>query len=528
MYCTCKDRFQIKIHFPYTCQQGANYLGWNGWLSLNIMAETSRTPIIGLEIHARIATKSKMFCRCANEAGYIKPNTNICPICTGMPGQLPLFNGKAFSYGIKTALALNCEIPETSRFDRKNYFYPDLPKGFQISQYNQPVALKGKIAIFCPNPKTGELEEKTVGITRLHLEDDAGKLTHMADVSLVDYNRCGTPLMEIVTDPDIRSAEEAKIFMQEMRSLLRTIGTSEANMEMGQMRCDANINLIITKHDGSKANTPISEIKNLNSFRAVEKAILYEIERQYEQWQKDGKTREEVGKLTVGWDPDKEITFLQRTKEETHDYRYFPEPDLPAMTVTEETVEKLRSELPELPLARLQRMQKEYGLFRNDVSVLVGKQELADYYEAVARASKDAKASTRWILNEFHAAIPEGKIWYDILDSPISPEQLAGLIRLINDGKISGKMAKDVFAKMLANGDGPDTIIKEMGIEQVSDKGKLESICQEVIKEHPGPANDVRSGKTQAIGFLVGQAMQKTKGQANPGLVNQIFKKLLK
>jgi len=494
----------------------------------HVMTASKYQPIIGLEIHARIATKSKLFCRCANEAGEIKPNTNICPICTGMPGQLPLFNEKALEYGVKTALALNCEIPSSARFDRKNYFYPDLPKGFQISQYNQPIALRGKLTIFLPSPQKTGLAEKTINITRLHLEDDAGKLTHVGEVSLVDFNRSGTPLMEIVTEPDLRSAEEAKIFLQEMRNLLRTVGTSEANMEKGQMRCDANVSLQVTKADGSKVSTPISEIKNLNSFRAVDKALSFEIERLQEQWEQEGKTRAEVGKVTVGWNPDKEMTFIQRTKEETHDYRYFPEPDLPALAIASDFVERLRAELPELPLARFQRMKAAYELADEDARILVSKQELANYYEAVTKASKNAKATTRWLLNEFQAAKPAEAAWTDITESPVQPAQIAALIKLIDAGKITGKIAKDIFGQMLASGKDPAALVADMGVEQVSDAGELEAICQAVIKENPDPAAQVRQGKAQAITFLIGKVMQKSKGQANPGMVNQILKKLLK
>lgn len=470
--------------------------------------------VIGLEIHAQISSKTKMFCRCDNDSWDKEANINICPICTGFPGQLPVVNEEAVHKGIKAALALNCEIAEKSKFDRKNYFYPDSPKGFQISQFDEPVSFDGSVEI------NVEGEKKVIGVTRLHLEDDAGKLTHVRNGSLVDYNRSGTPLMEIVSEPDMRSAQEAAIYAKEVQKIVRYVGSSEADMEKGMMRFDASVSL---RPKGEDKLYPRAEIKNLNSFRALESAINYEIKRQEELWEKD-----EVMKnaITVGWNDDTKKTYFMREKEESDDYRYFPEPDLPPIFVDEKTVEKYRSEIPELPSVKKAKYMDELGLNEDDSRILSSDPKLAAYFEEVVEGTGDAKRSVSFINTILMKHLKEELISVD--EQKVSAAMMVELVNLVKDGEISNNVAKgEVFDEMYVSGRSASEIVEEKGLKQVSDTGAIEAACQKVIESNPGPVADVRGGKDKAIGFLVGQVMKEMKGQANPGMVNELLKKLL-
>lgn len=470
-------------------------------------------PVIGLEIHAQIATKTKMFCACANDSFGKEANTNVCPICMGFPGMLPVLNKEALVKGVRAAMALGCSIPEASKFDRKNYFYPDLPKGFQISQYDKPVSRAGSIVIEVDG------REKKIGINRLHLEDDAGKLTHVKGGTLCDYNRSGCPLMEIVSEPDLRSVQEASIYVQEIRRILRYSSASFCDMEKGMMRFDINISL--RKKGTEKFGTKV-EVKNLNSFRALERALDYEIERQAEVINGGGSIVQE----TRGWDDVLGKTISQRSKEEAHDYRYFPEPDLPPLEFAEKEIENIRASLPELPRARRLRFVSQYGLSAGEAANFSEEPAMADYFEAAARESGDTKKSASFIstvllrfLNRDHR---------DIGESPVSAQQLASLVKLINEGKISNNQAKgEVFEAMYTTGKSASEIIKEKGLEVVSDSGAIDELCKKIIQANPVPVADYKSGKQTAIGFLVGAVMKESKGRANPALVLQTLKKMI-
>ncbi|MBI5411573.1 Asp-tRNA(Asn)/Glu-tRNA(Gln) amidotransferase subunit GatB [Candidatus Peregrinibacteria bacterium] len=477
-------------------------------------------PVIGLEVHARIKTKSKMFCRCNNDIFNAEPNTHVCSVCMGFPGMLPVVNEEAVKKGVKTALALNCTIPAFAKFDRKSYFYPDLPKGFQISQYDKPISEKGSLSIVLKDGQT-----KRIRITRLHLEDDAGKLTHDAGGTLVDFNRSGMPLMEIVSEPDLSSVEEASLYARALQKILRTVGSSDCDMEKGMMRFDINVNLKVKKDDGTETATPISEVKNLNSFRSMEKAIAYEVKRQEEAFKKTGITIKDAPKTTLGWDDEKEISTIQREKEEAADYRYFPEPDIPPLTFTRGQVEALRKELPELPDAKAERYQKNFKLTPNDAMQLVEDPALAAYFETVARVSESPQKASNWVISELLGRLnAEGKA---IESCSLSAENLGKLVKLIGKNIISGKIAKDVFAAIYEKNLDPEPYIEKQGLKQVSDIGELEKICQQVLDRNPKILEDFRAGKDRAFGALVGQVMAATKGQANPGVVNQILKKLI-
>ena len=471
--------------------------------------------VIGLEIHAQISTKTKMFCRCDNDSFDKEPNINICPVCSGFPGQLPVVNEEAVHKGVKAALALNCVIPEYSKFDRKNYFYPDNPKGFQISQYDEPISKDGFVDI--------DMEEgrvMKVRITRLHLEDDAGKLMHVRNGSLVDFNRSGTPLMEIVSEPDLRNAKEAAVYAREIQKILRYVGSSEADMEKGMMRFDASVSV---REKGQDILNPRAEIKNLNSFKSLEAAIEYEIERQIEAYSEGNPLKSPV---TVGWDDEKKITYFMRDKEESDDYRYFPEPDIPPLYMSSEMLEKFRNEIPELPSVKQKKYVDEFGLSPQDAKILAEDSKVAEYFEKVVELSKDAKKAVSFIttvlmkhLNEDYATIDNQKV---------NAEMLAELIELINSGEISNNTAKgEVFEEMYASGKSPKLIVDEKGLKQVSDTSAIESICKQVIEANPGPVADIKAGQEKAIGFLVGMVMKESKGQANPQMVNDIIKKLL-
>ncbi len=469
--------------------------------------------IIGLEIHAQVATKTKMFCNCDNDAFGAKPNSLICPVCTGQPGTLPAPNQKAVELGIKTALALNCSIPEHSKFDRKNYFYPDLPYGFQISQFDEPVSENGKVEIRLNG------EKKEIGITRLHLENDAGKLTHVGSFSLCDYNRAGTPLMEIVSDPDLRSAEEAKIYAEEIQKIVQFVGSSRADLFKGEMRFDASVSL---REVGTEKLNPRAEIKNLNSFRALELAINFEIQRQQKLWDNDEKPK---GDSTIGWDEEKGETFLMREKESAADYRYFPEPDIPPLILEKKAVEEWRTELPELPLAKRERFVQEFGVSEEDAKTLTSSKALADYFEKVVEISGDAKKSTGWVLSELLARMNEAQL--KIEEQKVSAENLGKLVKLIVDNEISGKIGKEIFPEMWENGTDVEKIIETKGLKQISDSGEIEKFVDQVLADSPNQVEQFKAGKDNLLGFFVGQVMKLSQGQANPGMVNELIRKKL-
>lgn len=470
--------------------------------------------VIGLEIHAQISSKTKMFCRCDNDSFGKDANVNVCPICMGYPGQLPVVNEEAVHKGVKASLALNCDIPEHCKFDRKNYFYPDSPKGFQISQFDEPLALDGYVDIEVNG------EKKKVGITRLHLEDDAGKLTHVRNGSLVDFNRAGTPLMEIVSEPDMRNAAEAAAYAKEVQKIVRYVDSSDADMEKGMMRFDASVSL---RPAGEEKLYARAEIKNLNSFRALEAAIAYEIKRQTELWEK-GEVPEKA--TTVGWDDSSNKTFFMREKEESDDYRYFPEPDIPELNIDQEMVEKYRAEIPEMPSVKRARYVQELGLNEDDSRILSEDPKLAKYFDEVVKATDDAKRSVSFINTILMARLNEDLVAID--DQKITAEMMAELINLVKNGDISNNVAKsEVFNEMYETGKKASLIVEEKGLKQVSDSGAIEEACKKVIEANPGPVEDVRSGKDKAIGFLVGQVMKETKGQANPAMVNETIRKLI-
>ncbi|MBL7155449.1 MAG: Asp-tRNA(Asn)/Glu-tRNA(Gln) amidotransferase subunit GatB [Candidatus Portnoybacteria bacterium] len=477
-------------------------------------------PVIGLEIHAELKTESKMFCDCLNDPEAKEPNLNICPICLGHPGSLPVINQKAIEFVIKTGLALNCRIPPSAKFDRKNYFYPDLPKNYQISQYGLPLSLEGFL----------ETEGEKIRIREIHLEEDTGKLVHPAgaDYSLVDFNRAGVPLMELITEPDIRSGQEARQFGEELQLILRYLGVSEANMEKGQMRCEVNISL---KSDKKELGTKV-EIKNLNSFRAVERSIDYEIKRQGDLLESGQKVVQE----TRGWDENKQKTFSQRTKEEAQDYRYFPEPDLPPLTELTSISQRLSTELPELPQAKRQRFSQEYKLPPADIDTLVVSKGLADYFEQIVseletwlkiKSISDKqpliKLTANYLLTELQKLLLVSKT--KIEDCQISPENFAEFITLIQQKEISSSAAQKVLQEMFQTGIDPSHIVEDKKLRQVSDEAELTKIVNRVIKKNPQPVKDYQSGKENALQFLVGQVMAASQGQANPQVVGEILKK---
>lgn len=462
-------------------------------------SQSGYKTVIGLEIHVQLKTKSKMFCGCDNNAEGKEPNVLTCPVCMGIPGVLPVVNKKAIEWTIKTGLALNGRIGEFSKFDRKHYFYPDLPKGYQISQYDLPLVLGGYLEINLPGGNT-----RKINLTRIHLEEDAGKLIHSGEDSLVDLNRAGTPLMEVVTEPEIESPQEAKIFMQELRAILRSLDVSDADMEKGHLRCDANISIKID----NKLGIP-TEIKNLNSFRMVERALLYEEKRQKELLSKG----EVVTKETRGWDDTKGVTFSQRSKEQAQDYRYFPEPDLPPFFPNEifDLID-IKSQLPELPAEKRKKYIK-LGVNEQDAIILSLDSALSVYYEKVAKETEPILAAN-WIINELKT---EGLL-------VIAPEKLVELLKMIESQEISGKIGKDVLAEMVSSGKSAVDIIEEKGLKQVGDETELTAIVEKVVADNPQAVASIKAGKNEAFGFLVGQVMKETHGQANPQKVNQILK----
>ncbi len=480
--------------------------------------------IIGLEIHAELLTAAKVWCGCSTTFGA-EPNTQVCPICLGLPGTLPVLNERAVEYAVKAGLALDCEIAEFSKFDRKQYFYPDLPKAYQISQYDLPLCRAGHVDL-----QTAAGVSR-VGIIRVHLEEEAGKLVHSGDnlhgseYSLVDYNRVGIPLIEIVTAPDLQSPEEARIFLERLRTVLRYIEVSDCKMQEGSLRCDANVNLRITA-DGRTTKTPIVEIKNLNSFRAVERAASYEVQRQYQAYL-DGVYRGHPGgKITAGWNDAQGRTYVQRQKEEAHDYRYFPDPDLVPVVLAPSQVEGWCRSLPELPAAREARFTLEYGLPAYDAAVLTASRVVADFFEAVARDLGDAKAASNWVMGEVLRLVKEEGMEPDaaLPAARVTPAGLAALLRLAGEGKINTNTAKEVFEEMWRTGATAAEIVRRRGLEQISDTGELARIVDAVLAANPKVVADIRNGKASALGFLVGQAMKATKGKANPKLVNDLVR----
>jgi aspartyl-tRNA(Asn)/glutamyl-tRNA(Gln) amidotransferase subunit B len=472
--------------------------------------------VIGLEVHVQLQTRSKIFCACSTRFGD-PPNTNVCPVCLGLPGALPVLNQAAVEMAMKAALALNCRINRFSRLARKNYFYPDLPKGYQISQYEQPLAEHGGLVVR-PNG-----EPRRIGITRVHLEDDAGKSIHdgFADSdrnSYVDLNRSGTPLIEIVSDPDIRSPKEAYDYLTRLKEILLFLGVSDCNMEEGSLRCDANVSV---RPRGAERFGVKIEVKNLNSFRFLKQALEYEIDRQIAALE-DGGTLTQETRL---WNADGQRTLGMRTKEFAHDYRYFPEPDLMPLIVSDQWEERVRAGLPELPEARRERFRTQYGLREYDAGVLTVSRPLADYYEEVASVCGDPRAAANWVQGDLLGALnAAGK---DITESTVSAQHLGELVRLIGEGAISGKIAKTVFEKMLAGGQAPQEIIAAEGLAQISDASALEKVVAEVIAASPKQVEQFRAGKQEVLRYFVGQIMKATRGRANPALVNQLLKKHL-
>ncbi|GGE26510.1 aspartyl/glutamyl-tRNA(Asn/Gln) amidotransferase subunit B [Marinithermofilum abyssi] len=466
--------------------------------------------VIGLEVHAELSTQTKIFCGCSTEFGA-PPNTHTCPICLGHPGVLPVLNKKAVEFAMKAALALNCQIADVSKFDRKNYFYPDLPKAYQISQYDQPIGQHGWIEIEVDG------EKKRIGITRVHLEEDAGKLNHTenGDGSLVDYNRVGVPLIEIVSEPDLRSPAEARAYLEKLKQILQYTGVSDVKMEEGSLRCDANISL---RPAGQEEFGTKTEMKNLNSFRNVERALEYEQARQEEVLSSGGT----VVQQTMRWLENENRTKVMRSKEEAHDYRYFPEPDLVQLQIDEAWKERVRADIPELPDARRRRYTEEYGLSDYDANLLTASKHIADFYEATVKQGADPKAAANWISGELLGYLNSQDKELD--ETAIAPQSLAGMIQLIEKGTISTKIAKKVFKELVENGGDPAKIVEEKGLVQISDEGQLKGIVNEVIEANPQSVTDLKNGKDRALGFLVGQVMKATKGKANPQMVNQLIR----
>ena len=469
--------------------------------------------VIGLEVHAQLLTDSKIFCGCPTKFGQ-PPNSQTCPVCTGMPGSLPVLNRKALHFTIKTGLAMNCSIAPFSKFARKNYFYPDLPKGYQISQYEMPVCEHGFVEI---ETSTGA---RRIGLTRIHLEEDAGKNIHegTGPFSLVDLNRAGVPLMEIVSEPDMRNPEEAGAYMRKLRTILRYIGVCDGNMEQGSLRCDANVS--VRPSGQAELGTKV-ELKNMNSFKFVEKALEYEIRRQISEIEGGGRIIQE----TRLWDSASGVTQPMRTKEEAHDYRYFPEPDLVPFMPAERWVEEIRASIPELPDARRERFVSAYGLPGYDAGLLTSERPLADWFEEAVRLGGQPKAVSNWMMGELARLLNEDGI--SIEDSPLGPAGLVELLSLIEKGTISGKIAKGVFEEMYRSKKSAAAIVKEKGLLQISDASELEAVIDRVIGENPNETERFRGGEEKLLGFFVGQVMKATKGKANPGVINKLIKEKL-
>jgi aspartyl-tRNA(Asn)/glutamyl-tRNA(Gln) amidotransferase subunit B len=488
---------------------------------------TRYETVIGLEVHVQLQTERKMFCGCSAAYADAAPNTHVCPVCMALPGVLPVINRRAVEFTVMTGLALNCEIPAFSKFDRKNYPYPDLLKGYQISQYDLPLTKNGWIEI-----EVEGQEPRRIGITRAHLEEDTARLTHRTDASgetysLIDMNRSGVPLMEIVGEPDLRSPEEARAYLMKLRQILRYIGVSKANMEEGNFRCDANISL---RPEGSSEMGSKVEVKNMNSFRAVYQALQSEVERQAGLLD----AGERIPQETRGWVESEGGTVSQRSKEEAHDYRYFPEPDLPPVQLAPDYVDSIRAKLPELPDSRLRRFESEYGLSRYEANLLTESRARADFYEAAvarareageARFGRFARQAANWTLGDFARLLNASAM--EIADSRVTPDHLYDMLALVEDGTITGKIAKSVFEDMFTTGRPPAEVIRALGLEQISEAGELGGIVEKVLAANPKPVEDYRAGKQEALKFLVGQVMRETRGRANPDTLTAVLKEKL-
>lgn len=473
------------------------------------MSSNQYETVVGLEVHVELHTNSKIFCGCSTAFGA-PPNTHTCPVCLGHPGVLPVLNRQAVEYAMKAAMALNCTIADISKFDRKNYFYPDSPKAYQISQFDQPIGENGWIDIEVNG------ETKRIGITRLHLEEDAGKLTHVDGgfASLVDFNRVGTPLVEIVSEPDLRTPEEAKAYLEKLRAIMLYCDVSDVKMEEGSLRCDANISL---RPYGQEKFGTRAELKNMNSFRSVQRGLEYEQIRQAEILDSGG----EVVQETRRYDDAALKSFSMRGKEEAHDYRYFPDPDLVRLHIGDEWKERVRASIPELPDARKARYQGDYGLSSYDADVITASKKLADLFEESLSYTKDAKAVANWVMGDLLGYLNANNL--ELSDVKLTGQGLGEMIGLLEKGTINGKIAKTVFKAMLENGKLPGQIVEEQGLVQISDEGAIIAIVDAVIEKNPQSVEDFRAGKDKAIGFLVGQIMKETKGKANPALVNKML-----
>ncbi|AUC61542.1 aspartyl-tRNA(Asn) / glutamyl-tRNA(Gln) amidotransferase subunit GatB [Cyanobacterium sp. HL-69] len=487
--------------------------------------KTKYEAIIGLETHCQLNTKSKIFCSCSTEFDS-PPNTNVCPVCLGHPGVLPVLNEEVLASAVKMGLALQGQIARYSKFDRKQYFYPDLPKNYQISQFDLPIVEHGKLEIELVDPKTKEATRKTIGITRLHMEEDAGKLVHAGSDrlsgsthSLVDFNRTGVPLLEIVSEPDLRSGQEASEYVQELRRIVRYLGIGDGNMQEGSLRCDVNISV---RPEGQKEFGVKVEIKNMNSFSAIQKAIEYEIERQIEAVENG----EPILQETRLWEEGSQRTISMRIKEGSSDYRYFPEPDLPPLEITDAQLEELQKKLPELPAQKRSRYESEYGLSAYDARVLCDDRDVALYFEAVVSRGASAKGAANWITQDI-AAYLNSNLDLDITKIALKPEMLAELVTLIENGTISGKIAKEILPELLEKGGSPKQIVESKGLVSISDPDELAKIIDEVLAENPDKLEQFRAGKNKLQGFFVGQLMKKTGGRAEPKLANQILNKKL-
>ncbi len=474
--------------------------------------------VIGLEVHVQLSTNTKIFCSCSTEFGA-EANTHVCPVCLGMPGVLPVLNKEVVQRAIKAGLALNCEIQSKNIFARKNYFYPDLPKGYQISQFELPICLDGHL-----NIKTEAGEEKRIGITRIHMEEDAGKSIHgenIGDVnaSYVDLNRACTPLLEIVSEPDMRSSEEARLYLQKLKSTIEYLDISDCNMEEGSFRCDANVSI---RPFGQKEFGTRAEIKNMNSFKNVQKAIDYEIRRQSKILDGGG----EIVQETRLWDVNKGVTASMRGKEDAHDYRYFPDPDLVPLNIDREWIDEVKETLPELPEQKFQRLMKEYGLPEYDAGILTTNKAYAEFFEETVKIHNNPKSTSNWIMSEILRVINEKLC--GINETGISPAQLAEIIKMVDNNSINSKAAKIVFDEVIATGKSPEEIVKEKGLVQISDTDVIEKAVKEIIDANPKEAERLKNGEKKLQGFFVGQVMRATKGKANPKLVNELLAKLLK
>lgn len=473
--------------------------------------------VIGLEVHAQLLTDTKIFCGCRASSGD-EPNTNVCPVCLGMPGALPVLSRKALDFAILAASALECKINRQSIFARKNYFYPDLPKGYQISQFDEPLATGGKIEI---ELESGE--KKIIRITRLHMEEDAGKNLHEGfedsdRFSYIDMNRCGIPLIEIVSEPDIHTPEEASLYLQELRKILRYIGVCDGNMEEGSLRCDANMSV---RPEGSKELGVKTEVKNMNSFRSVRNAVSFEIDRQIQLLNNGGKIVQE----TRLWNQASGSTHAMRSKEESHDYRYFPEPDLTPVILDDAEIHSITGKMPELPKEKKDRLVKDYGIPRYNAQVLTESKALADYFETACKHGGNPSTISNWILSELLRELKQDK--QDIKDCPVKPEHISELVLLIDKGTISGKIGKEVFTIMYETGSTPETIVREKGLIQVRDEGQIEEIVAKVLEKNPDQVKAWIGGREQLFGFFVGQVMKESAGKADPGMVNTLLRQKL-